>query len=69
MTNSHYVGVALGYVPENFVFGQIRVEYRKSAICGDTMIPKIAVDENKITIVLADEADKPYAIVEFVREQ
>ena len=46
---------------------QIRVEYRKSAMCGDTMIPKVAVDENKITIVLEDKEDKPYAIVEFAQ--
>ena len=67
MNNSHYVEMALGYVPENFTIGQIRVEYRKSAMCGDTMIPKVAVDENKITIVLEDKEDKPYAIVEFAQ--
>lgn len=67
MNNSHYVEMALGYVPENFMIGQIRVEYRKSAMCGDTMIPKVAVDENKITIVLEDKEDKPYAIVEFTQ--
>lgn len=67
MNNSHYVEVALGYVPETFEIGQIRVEYRKAALCGDTMIPKVTVEEDKITVVLADPDEKPYAIVEFLK--
>lgn len=67
MNNSHYVEVALSYVPENFVIGQIRVEYRKAALCGDVMIPEVATENDKITVVLADENEKPYAIVEFVK--
>lgn len=67
MNNSHYVEVALGYVPEDFVIGQIRVEYRKAALCGDTMIPKVTAEDDKITVVLADENEKPYAIVEFAK--
>lgn len=67
MNNSHYVEVALGYVAETFEIGQIRVEYRKAALCGDTMIPKVTVEEDKITIVLADPDEKPYAIVEFLK--
>ena len=65
MNNSHYVEVALGYVPEDFGIGQIRVEYRKAALCGDTMIPKINKESGKITVVLTDDQDKPYAVVEF----
>lgn len=67
MNNSHYVEVVLGYVPETFEIGQIRVEYRKAALCGDTMIPKVTVEEDKITVVLADPDEKPYAIVEFLK--
>ncbi len=67
MNNSHYVEVALSYVPENFVIGQIRVEYRKAALCGDVMIPEVATEKDKITVVLADENEKPYAIVEFAK--
>lgn len=67
MNNSHYVEVALGYVAETFEIGQIRVEYRKAALCGDTMIPKVTVEEDKITVVLADPDEKPYAIVEFLK--
>lgn len=67
MNNSHYVEVALRYVQETFAIGQIRVEYRKAAFCGDTMIPKVTTEENKITIVLAETNEKPYAIVEFTK--
>lgn len=69
MNNIHYVEVALELVPEDFMIGQIRVEYRKAALCGDTMIPKIhAKDDTMLTVVLADTADKPYAIVEFTKQ-
>ena len=68
MNNSHYVEVALGYVPKTFEIGQIRVEYRKAALCGDTMIPKVHAQETRITVVLADENEKPYAIVEFSQD-
>ena len=65
MNNSHYVEVALGFVPDDFAIGQIRVEYRKAAVCGDVMIPKVSKDCGKITVVLTDDKDKPYAVVEF----
>lgn len=65
MNNRHYVEVALGYVPEHFTIGQIRVEYCKAALSGDSMIPKVSIEDHKIVVALADTTDKPYAIVEF----
>ncbi len=50
---------------------QIRVEYKKSAVLGDTIFPRIVLKEDGIdiknvsekTVVLSDEAGKPYATV------
>lgn len=68
MNNSRYVAVALGHIPTDFVMSQIRVEYRKAARCGDLMIPKVCEEDDKIIVVLAGEDEKPYAIVEFMRD-
>lgn len=68
MNNSHYVEVALGYVPENFTIGQIRVEYKKAAVCGDIIIPNVLREKDKITVLLSAEDDKPFATVEFSKK-
>lgn len=69
MNNCHYVEVALGYVPEAFEINQIRVEYKKAAMCGDILIPNVCEEERKIVVVLAGEDEKPYAVVEFTRDR
>lgn len=66
MNNAKYVQVAEEYLPEQFAVKRLRVEYRKSAVLGDTLIPKVTEDGKKVTVVLADEADKPCAVVKFI---
>ena len=53
-------------MPENFQVTGLRVEYKKAAIYGETMILKRAMHGNVLTAVLCDENDNAYAIVEFV---
>lgn len=67
MNNAKYVQVAEEYLPEQFTVGRLRVEYKKSAVLGDMLSPKITEEPEKVTVVLADEADKPCAVVEFIR--
>ena len=51
----------------NFVFasGQIPVEYKKSAVMGDIIYPKMAVEEQRKIVELCDAEGNPYAVVEF----
>lgn len=65
MNNSKYVQVAEENLPENCVVDGLRVEYKKAAMLGDVLIPRVTVEANKVTVVLSDEADKPCAVVEF----
>lgn len=65
MNNSQYVQVALEIYPEGKAAKQIRVEYKKSAVYGDVIYAKIAKEEERTVVVLADEQDKVYAAVEF----
>ena len=65
MNNCQYVQMAMEFLEDDFVPHHVRVEYKKSALYGDVIIPKVAKDENRIVIELCDEADKLYASVEF----
>lgn len=66
MNNSKYVTVAQEFLPEDFVVGRIRVEYKKAAMLGDVLYPVLTTEQGKVTVVLADETEAPYAVVEFI---
>lgn len=65
MNNCHYVSVAMEVLDDAQRFTQVRVEYKKSAVYGDIILPKIAKEEARIVVVLCDEDGKEYAVVEF----
>ena len=66
MNNSRYVQVALQYLPEERVVKEVRVDYRKAAMQGDLLIPRVTLADDCATVVLGAEDGKPYAIVEFL---
>ncbi len=66
MNNGKYVMIAEEYLPEGFDIREIRVEYKKAAVLGDVLYPRVTVAEHEVTVVLADEKRKPYATVLFV---
>ena len=66
MNNGKYIMVAEAYLPEGFETERIRAEYRKAAVLGDVLHPVVYTQENAVTVVLADETDKPYAVIQFV---
>lgn len=68
MNNGKYVLVAEEYLPENFEVGRLKVEYKKAAVLGDVLYPAVTVKEDEVTVVLADEAGKPYAIIQFMKQ-
>ena len=68
MNNSKYVFVAGGFLPDNYKISELRVEYRKPAVQGDIMIPRVTENEDGITVALVAEDQKPYAIVQFRKD-
>lgn len=66
MNNAKYVMVAEEYLPEDFMVKEIRVEYKKAAVLGDTIVPRVTLCEKEATIVLTDMDGKPYATVLFL---
>ena len=62
--NGH-IAMAKHYLPENFNIHKMRAEYRKAAVLGDKVFPFVYADDKMYLVSLADEEQKPYAIVEF----
>lgn len=67
MNNAKYVMVAETYLPEDFKVKEIRVEYKLAAIEGDAIYPRVTVEEDRVTVVLVNDAGNPYATVLFLK--
>ncbi len=67
MNNAKYVMVAEQYLPEDFSVKEIRVEYKKAAVLGDVLIPRVTVADEEVTVALVDEAGASYATVLFIK--
>ncbi len=66
MNNAKYVMVAEEYLPAEYDVKEIRVEYKKAAVLGDVIVPRVTITEEGAVIVLADENGSAYAIVQFL---
>jgi len=69
VNNGQYVDMAMAFLPENFVIGQLRAEYRQQAFLGDTMHPYVVEQESKCVVNLTDADGKTYVSVEFLRKE
>lgn len=68
VNNAQYIRMAEDYLPAGFEVGEFRAEYKKSARLQDEIYPLVSVTDTTCTIVLADEAHKPYTTVQFIRK-
>ena len=69
VNNSQYVQMALETFPQEFSAKKLRVEYKKSAVFGDRIYVKKAVEEERTVIALCNEQDEIFAVVEFRGEK
>lgn len=67
VNNGQYVKMAGLYLPGDFEIAQMRAEYRKSALLGDLICPRVHEEEQKVVVSLNDGAGNPFTIVEFLR--
>ena len=56
--------MALEVLPREMKVRQLRVDYKKSAVLGDTIHPKVAQETERTVVELCDGDGKPYAVVE-----
>jgi len=66
VNNGQYVQMALEILAEDIPIKRLRVEYKKPAVYGDVIYPKMAQDSTRTVIELQDEGGNPYTIVEII---
>lgn len=64
VNNCQYVQMAMEMLPKDMRVHQLRVDYKKSAVQGDIIRPKVAEEPERTVISLCDEAGKEYAVLE-----
>lgn len=69
MNNEKYVMLAQKLLPEDFKLGELRVEYRREAKLGDTIVSYVKQTADRVTVLLADEDKKPYAVLAFLSKK
>lgn len=65
VNNGQYIQLALDYLPEEQKWKRFRAEYRKAAVLGDVMIPRIIQDDSTYFVVMEDKDGTPYVNMEF----
>lgn len=68
VNNCQYVQMALDTLPAPMDIRQVRVEYKRSAVYGDIIVPKIEVTGERTVIELCDRKEEAYAVVELIGE-
>ena len=64
VNNCQYVQMALEMLSGDALVRQARVDYKKSAVLGDMIFPRVSQEEDRTVIELCDSEGKLYAVVE-----
>ena len=64
VNNCQYVQLALDLLPREAAPRTLRVDYRRAAVLGDTIYPKLAQTSERTVAALCDADGAPYAVVE-----
>lgn len=67
MNNEKYIMLAQNVLPEDYEIKELRVEYKKEAKLGDLVNIFVNHQDDRVTVLLADEQEKPYAVVAFLK--
>lgn len=67
VNNGQYVRMAMEYLPEEFEICRLRAEYKKQALLGDVIYPRVVVAEDLCLVSLCDANGGVYVNVEFKR--
>lgn len=65
MNNAQYASIACDYLPEDFTYHQVRIEYKKPALLGDDIIIEEQALDGARYIRLCDTDENIYSLLEF----
>ena len=63
VNNAQYVEIAREVLPERMRIRELRAEYKKAALLGDVIIPRMSCADDVYTVALCDGEGAPYALV------
>lgn len=63
VNNAQYIAIARELLPGRFSIGELRAEYKKAAVLGDRMIPKIGTIPEGYVVSLQDPEGNIYASI------
>ncbi len=66
VNNGQYIQFALDYLPEAQKWKQLRAEYRKAAVLGDVMIPRVIQSGWNAYIAMEDREGNSYVNIELI---
>lgn len=63
VNNAQYAQIAREVLPDCFKIAELRIEYKKAAVLGDVIIPRISTGKEGYTVALCDPNGSPHAVV------
>lgn len=63
VNNAKYVEIAREVLPDEMEVAELRVEYKKAAVFGDAVHPRVSRTEEGYTVSLCDEQGTAYAVI------
>lgn len=64
VNNCQYVQMAMEFLPKDQQIHQLRVDYKKSAVLGDMIYPKMVEETDRVVVELCDQDGQAYAVLE-----
>lgn len=69
VNNCQYVQMALEVLEKEKEVHQVRVEYKRQAVYNDSILPRIAAEDNRTVVGLCDPQGTIYAVVELTGDK
>lgn len=63
VNNAQYVEIAREALPAGIKIRELRAEYKKAAVQGDLIFPRVSREDDCFTVALCDGQGAPYAVV------
>lgn len=64
VNNSQYIQMVMDLLPGDVLIHRLRVDYKKSAVMGDTIFPKLSKEEGRTVVELCDGKGQAYVVAE-----
>lgn len=66
MNNEKYILAATEFIPDDFHVKEIRAEYKKQALLGDIITPKVSVTKDSVIVAMYDDHGDHNASIQFI---